>query len=123
MDTTLATISPRRDAVQFEVVISVPVAHTNNPYLAVGKLESVETHPSLIPDMVDNGGNASNQRIRHTLRLGDTMIIKLYGDKAKQLSKELNLERSRGERVFGHLLPIFRLTSVEGHDIVEVILE
>ena len=62
--------------------------------------------------MVDNGGDASK------------MIIKLYGDKAKQLIKELDLEPTRGKGVFRHIIPVaFSLYSVEGRDIVEVILE
>ena len=46
------------------------------------------------------------------------MIIKLYGDKAKQLSMELGL--TRDEWVFRQVMPSFRLTSVEGRDIVEI---
>ena len=71
----------------------------------------METRPSLIPDMVDNGGDAPK------------MIIKVYGDKAKQLTKELGLKSARGEGVFRIVFVGFRLTSVEGRDIVEVILE
>ena len=78
----------------------------------------METRPSLIPSMVDNSGDTSSQRIRHTLCLGDTMIIKLYGEKAKEFSKEHNLPRNI--KVLASNLPTYKLTSVEGRDIVEI---
>ena len=48
------------------------------------------------------------------------MIIKLYGEEAKQLSGILNLEVARGEKVFRRVFQTFKLTSVEGRDIVEI---
>ena len=47
------------------------------------------------------------------------MIIKLYGDKAKQLIKELDLE-TRNTWVLRGITPVFKLTSVEGRDIVDI---
>lgn len=48
------------------------------------------------------------------------MIIKLYGEEAIQLAKTLNLEVARGERVTRKVTQTFKLTSVEGRDIVEI---
>ena len=69
----------------------------------------METRPSLIPDMVANGGDTPK------------MIIKLYGEQAKQFAKEHNLPRNISVRASN--LPAYRLTNIEGRDIVEVILE
>lgn len=48
------------------------------------------------------------------------MIIKLYGEEAKQLANTLNLEVARGEKVIRRVIQTFKLTSVEGRDIVEI---
>ena len=48
------------------------------------------------------------------------MIIKLYGEEAKQLRDILNLEAARGEKVLRTVIQTFKLTSVEGRDVVEI---